>query len=112
MLLLFLGTLPVGGLANQILKTSGFSTCLDNGTISVQRSEVEYNNDNKQVTFNVAGTSTKSMNVTANIRVTAYGTEVYKNSFNPCSAETFVQQLCPGTYPKRVYPVLYLAHAR
>ena len=96
--LLLLGTLPAGGLADQILKTSGFSTCLDNGTISVQRSDVEYNNDKKQVTFNVAGTSTKSMNVTADLRVTAYGTEVYKNSFNPCSPTTFVSQLCPGMY--------------
>ena len=96
--LLLLGTLPDSGLADQILKTSGFSTCLSNASITVQRSDVEYNNDKKQVTFNVAGTSGKSMNVTAEIRVTAYGTEVYKNSFNPCDKDAFVEQLCPGMY--------------
>ena len=49
------------------------------------------------VTFNVAGTSKEAMNVTAVLNVTAYGTSVYSNSFNPCDASTFVSQLCPGT---------------
>lgn len=96
--LLILGSLPDRVSADQILKTSGFSTCLTNSTISVQKSIIEYNNDNKKVTFDLAGSSSKSMNVTAELRVTAYGIEVYKNSFNPCDKSSFVAQLCPSMY--------------
>ena len=62
---------------------------------------MEYNNDLKQVTFDLAGTSTKSTKVIADLVVKAYGNEVYRNSFNPCADSTFVQQLCPlpeGTF--------------
>jgi hypothetical protein len=94
--LLLLGTLPAGVLADQILKTNGFSSCLTGASITVQKSDIQYNNDKKQVTFDVAGTSTKSINVTASLEVTAYGTQVYQKSFNPCDSSTYVQQLCPG----------------
>jgi len=81
--------------ASQILKTSGFSECLTGSVIKVNNVDIQYNNDAKTVTFNVGGTSTKSINVTAQLNVTAYGTEVYQRSFNPCDADTFVEQLCP-----------------
>ncbi|TVY82675.1 Flavin carrier protein [Lachnellula suecica] len=93
--LLLLGTLPARVLADQILKTSGFSTCLSDSNITVQNVDIEYNADLKQVTFDVAGTSATSMNVTAQLNVTAYGTSVYQNSFNPCEASTFIEKLCP-----------------
>jgi hypothetical protein len=96
---LLLLSLP-GGLADQILKTSGFSTCLSGSNITVQNLDIQYNADTMQVTFNVAGTSeyypntyvslltaipgATSQNVTAQLNVTAYGTSVYQNSFNPC----------------------------
>lgn len=96
--LLLLGTLPGRAFADQILQTSGFSTCLSGSTITVQNVDVAYNNDNHTVSFNVAGTSTQTMNVTAQLNVTAYGISVYQNSFNPCFTSTFVSQLCPGTY--------------
>ena len=99
--LLFLGTLPGRVLADQILKTSGFSTCLDGSNITVQNLDIEYNNDDKTVTFNVAGSSTSVQNVTAQLNVTAYGISVYQNSFNPCNSSTYVEQLCPGKYPYR-----------
>lgn len=104
--LLFLGTLPGRVLADQILKTSGFSTCLDSSNITVQNLDIEYNNDDKTVTFNVAGTSTSVQNVTAQLNVTAYGISVYQNSFNPCDSSTYVEQLCPGMY---LYPYLHTA---
>jgi hypothetical protein len=62
--LLLLGTLPARGLADQILKTDGFSSCLSGSNITVQNVDIEYNADQKQVTFDVAGTSTQVMNVT------------------------------------------------
>ena len=61
--LLLLGTLSGRGLADQILKTSGFSECLTGSNITVQNLDIQYNNDAKSVTFNVAGTSLTTMNV-------------------------------------------------
>lgn len=46
-LALLLHTLPSRVVADQILKTTGFDTCLQNSTITVQNVDVEYNNDNK-----------------------------------------------------------------
>jgi hypothetical protein len=89
--LLLLGTVA----GEQILKTSGFSTCASNSDITIQNVDIQYNNDDKTVTFNVAGTSTKEMKVTAVLNVTAYGKDVYSNTFKPCDPDTFVAQLCP-----------------
>lgn len=61
--LLLLATLSGRGLADQILQTSGFSTCLGDSNITVQNLDISYNNDAKTVTFNVAGTSATTMNV-------------------------------------------------
>jgi spore coat protein U-like protein len=96
--LLALGMLPAAVLGAQILQTSGFSTCLDNSNFTVQNLDIQYNNDNQTVNFNVAGSSTAEVNVTATINVVAYGKNVYSNSFNPCDKVTFVKQLCPGMY--------------
>ena len=79
-----------------ILQTSGFTNCGPNASVKVQKVDIKYDNDNKTVTFDVAGTSTQVQNVTAVLNVTAYGNQVYSNAFNPCSEATFVAQLCPG----------------
>ncbi len=88
--------LAQGALAVDILETVGFSSCNQNSTVTVQRVNIKYNNDNKTVSFDVAGTSTRIQNVTAVLNVTAYGQQIYSNAFDPCSRATFVQQLCPG----------------
>ncbi|KAH9243450.1 hypothetical protein K456DRAFT_1717012 [Colletotrichum gloeosporioides 23] len=88
-------TLATSTLADSILKTSSFTTCGNDSAITVQKIDIQYNNDDKTVTFDVAGTSAKSQNVTAVLDVTAYGTAIYSNSFNPCDAGTYVEQLCP-----------------
>jgi hypothetical protein len=95
---LLLGSLSGKALAGQVLTTSGFSTCLASSDITVQKLDITYDNDAKTVTFDVAGTSAKSMNVTAVLNVTAYGKQVYQNNFNPCDSTTFVSQLCPGRF--------------
>ena len=84
--------------ANDILKTTGFTSCLDNSQITVQALNIQYDRSTQQITFDVAGTSTKVQNVTASLHVTAYGNEVYKKDFNPCDDATKVDQLCPGMY--------------
>ncbi|PQE27125.1 transient receptor potential ion channel protein [Rutstroemia sp. NJR-2017a WRK4] len=99
--LFLLGTLPARVLADQILRTTSFSSCLDQSNIVVQKMDISYDNDAKTVTFNVAGTSNLSQNVTAQLNVTAYGLSVYQNSFNPCDESTKVAALCPlpiGTF--------------
>ncbi|EKD15487.1 uncharacterized protein L3040_009185 [Drepanopeziza brunnea f. sp. 'multigermtubi'] len=94
--LLLLGTISGRYLvAAQILKTSGFRECLTASNITVQGLDIEYNNDEKSITFNVMGTSLRTINVTASLNVTAYGKKVYQNTFNPCDAATYVNQLCP-----------------
>lgn len=78
-----------------ILKTSGFTNCVADSTIKVDKVNIRYNNDNKTVMFDVAGSSTKDQNVSAVLDVKAYGKSIYSNSFNPCDKDTFVERLCP-----------------
>jgi Transient receptor potential (TRP) ion channel/ML-like domain len=88
-------------LAADVLQTTGFSMCNESNTIEVQRLNISYSRATQQITFDVAGTSTKIQNVTATLTVTAYGQQVYKNSFDPCDPSTHIAQLCPlpaGTY--------------
>jgi hypothetical protein len=79
----------------QILKTSGFTTCAEDSTIVVDRIDISYNNDNKTVIFDISGASKAEQNVSAFLDVTAYGQDIYQRTFNPCDDSTFVAQLCP-----------------
>jgi len=86
-----------GAAGADILQTSGFSNCdQTKASVTVQKVDISYNNDNKTVSFDVAGSSSKVQNVTAFLSVKAYGQEIYSNTFDPCDDDTFVQQLCPG----------------
>ncbi len=93
---LALSALPTTVLGADILKTSGFTTCLDKSTITVDKLDVQYDRSGNTVTFDVAGSSAKEQNVTASLIVTAYGKQVYQKDFDPCAEDTKVQQLCPG----------------
>ncbi|KAI9859053.1 MAG: hypothetical protein M1813_007181 [Trichoglossum hirsutum] len=93
--LLLLGALPNRVFCTDILKTSGFSTCLANSDIQVQHVDVEYNRADNTVKFDVSGSSSKSQEVTGVLTVTAYGNKVYEQSFDPCDSITKVDQLCP-----------------
>ncbi|KAK0657188.1 hypothetical protein B0T16DRAFT_425505 [Cercophora newfieldiana] len=97
------GSVLVNGVVGaDILQTTGFSSCNNRtASVSVQRVNISYNNNNKTVSFDVAGSSTQVQNVTAILNVTAYGQQIYSNAFDPCSPGTFVKQLCPvpiGTF--------------
>ncbi|KAF3903575.1 hypothetical protein AA313_de0202834 [Arthrobotrys entomopaga] len=89
---LLLGSLQVQ--AADILTTSGFASC-DNAdtTVNVKAFNLEYNKANMTVKFNVAGESKISQQVTADLVVTAYGKQVYTQSFDPC--EKNIKFLCP-----------------
>lgn len=83
-------------LAADILKTNGFSTCLDNAQIKVNTMDIEYDRASNQVTFDVSGSSEKEQEVVATLIVSAYGNEVYRREFDPCDEASKVDQLCPG----------------
>jgi azurin len=83
-------------LAADILKTEGFSSCLDNAQIKVNRMDIQYDRASNQVTFDVAGTSEKEQKVIATLVVSAYGKEIYKKEFDPCDEASKVDELCPG----------------
>ncbi|CAI4213737.1 unnamed protein product [Parascedosporium putredinis] len=97
--------LASGALAVDILETVSFSSCANStSTVQVQRINIQYNKENQTVTFDVQGSSSRIQNVTAELKVTAFGAEVYSNKFNPCDKGTFVEQLCPvpaGTFGAR-----------
>lgn len=82
-------------LGGDILATDGFSTCLDNDKIHLSRMNIQYDKATNQLTFDIAGTSQESQNVTAVLTVTAYGKQLDKREFNFC--EEGIQMLCPGT---------------
>ncbi|ETI20433.1 hypothetical protein G647_08468 [Cladophialophora carrionii CBS 160.54] len=89
-------------LATDILKTNGFSNC-NNGssTVKVNNVDISFDKSTDTIDFDVSGTSTKEQFVTAELIVTAYGVNVYNNSFDPCADDTKVDQLCPvpaGTF--------------
>ena len=100
--LFVLAALPVRVLSADVLKTSGFTSCLDDSAISVTKLHVEYDRAKGTVTFDVGGNSAKVQNVTASLTVSAYGNQVYTKDFNPCLPGSKVAQLCPGQSPVKL----------
>ena len=82
--------------ANDILTTTGFTTCMADSDITVNILNIQYDRTTQQITFDVAGTSSRIENVTAALYITAYGKQVYQKTFNPCDEGSKVDQLCPG----------------
>lgn len=87
--------IPAGVFGADVLSTTGFSTCLDDSEIKVDKLDISYNKNTRKLTFNVAGESKSAQNVTANLVVTAYGKEVYSKEFSPC--DEGMTEMCPGT---------------
>jgi hypothetical protein len=82
-----------------VLKTSGYSTCLNSDELVVNQMDVEYDRTTKQVSFDIGGTSKEEQNVTMVLTVTAYGKQVYSKTYDPCTQGITV--LCPvpkGTF--------------
>jgi hypothetical protein len=83
--------------AASIIKTDGFSDCGGDSSIKVNKVDIEFDKDSNKITFDVQGDSAKEQKVKASLVVEAYGIEVFKKDFDPCSDDTKVEQLCPGT---------------
>ena len=87
--------------ASDILQTDGFSTCGGNSAIKVKNVDISFDRSTSAVTFNVAGSSKESQDVIATLIISAYGKQIYSDSFDPCAEDTKVAQLCPvpaGTF--------------
>ncbi|KAJ4383298.1 hypothetical protein N0V86_001343 [Didymella sp. IMI 355093] len=99
---LLLASAPLGALANDVLKTNGYSSCLNgNSDIKVNKLDIEFDRTTKKIKFDVSGTNEKEQKVMATLKVNAYGKEVYSNTFDPCEGDMKVDQLCPvpaGTF--------------
>ncbi|KAF1848221.1 TRP-domain-containing protein [Cucurbitaria berberidis CBS 394.84] len=99
---ILLASAPLSVLAGDVLKTNGYSSCLNGvSDIKVNKLDIEFDRSTKKVKFDVSGTNEKEQKVRAILRVNAYGREVYKNEFDPCDGPTKVEQLCPvpsGTF--------------
>ncbi|KAF3484250.1 DUF907 domain-containing protein [Arthroderma uncinatum] len=86
--------------AADVLKNNGFTTCLDNSDIKVERLSFVLNRASKTATYDVSGTNSKEQNVTATITIDAYG-QIFTQHLDPCDSNSFVEQLCPvpaGTF--------------
>jgi hypothetical protein len=99
---LLLASAPLGVLANDVLKTNGYSSCATGNTdIKVNKLNIEFDRTTKKIKFDVSGTNGKEQKIMARLKVNAYGKEVYNKEFDPCEGETKVDQLCPvpaGTF--------------
>lgn len=84
--------------AEDVIRTNGFSECLESDVVKVERMNIQYNKGANVVTFDVAGTSKQTQSVTATLEVKAYGIEVYKNEFDPCKEK--IDLLCPSKLRK------------
>lgn len=92
--LFLLSILPASAFAGDILSTNGFSLCSTSPSIEVNKLDATYDRSTRQITFDVAGSSTQSQNVTLDLTVTAYGKEVYTKDFDPCDLN--MDEMCPG----------------
>lgn len=96
---LLLASAPLSVLAGDVLKTNGYSSCLNGASdITVNKLDIQFDRSIKKVKFDVAGTNAKEQKVMATLIVNAYGKQVYSKEFDPCDAGTKVDQLCPGVW--------------
>ena len=95
-IVLLISALPAAVVGSDVLRTNGFTACINNPSITVSTLDIQYDRAAAAVTFNVGGSSTQVQNVTASLTVTAYGKQVYQKDFDPCDEASKVDQLCPG----------------
>ncbi|KAK9474076.1 uncharacterized protein V1510DRAFT_374352 [Dipodascopsis tothii] len=79
--------------ASNVISTGTYYSCSDSDYLDVSEFYLSYDKTSQNVTFNIAGTTTESLNVTATLEVTAYGKQVFSYSFDPC--DYGISELCP-----------------
>lgn len=90
-----LGLLATRALAADTLSTNGLTTCMSDSAIQVDKLSVTYTRSTREIVFDVSGTNGVEQNVTAILTIYAYGSQLYSETFDPCSSKYYVEQLCP-----------------
>ena len=80
-----------------VISASSFSDCAPGQTavVKVSSFNFQFSKDTKNISFNIAGTSTTKEDVTIQLNVTAYGIDALTKTINPCDDEYHITQLCP-----------------
>jgi hypothetical protein len=82
--------------ASDILFTSGFSSCLNDGPVVLNDFNLQLDRSTHLLTYNVSGWSAKQQKVKASLVVVAYGKQALNETLDLCATATKVDQLCPG----------------
>ncbi|KAJ5929333.1 hypothetical protein N7454_007181 [Penicillium verhagenii] len=82
-------------LAGDTLSTEGFDLCMTDTSIDVTDLDITYTGSTREMVFELAGTSSQEQNITATLTVTAYGSQIYSDTFDPCKDTVHVAALCP-----------------
>jgi hypothetical protein len=82
--------------ASDILFASGFSSCLNDGSVVLNNLNLQFDRSTHNLTYNVSGWSAKQHKVKASLVVVAYGTQALNQTLDLCATATKVDQLCPG----------------
>ena len=78
---------------DRAIGSKSLATCMTNSSISASTFDVLYTPVNNSFRFNIAGVSTISGNVTAQITVEAYGYQILSQVFSPCDLQ--IAGMCP-----------------
>ncbi|KAL8859037.1 MAG: hypothetical protein Q9178_004518 [Gyalolechia marmorata] len=76
--------LPHLSSALRVVESKSLNPCQENSNFTATKFNVVFTPDNASIAFDVAGVSSISGFVTAQVEVIAYGYEALKQSFNPC----------------------------
>ncbi|BFZ58369.1 hypothetical protein PYCC9005_005431 [Savitreella phatthalungensis] len=88
---------PMAVLASDIISADSFTPCANasaaNTPMTVKAFSFRFNRDNSSISFSVTGYSNVTANVTAVIKVSAYGISALEKTLNPCDYD--IPKLCP-----------------
>ncbi|KAK4459986.1 TRP-domain-containing protein [Cladorrhinum samala] len=83
-------------LGGRVLYTAGdLGNCLPDSAVTVEALHIKFDYGSRTINFTIAGTSTETLNVTANLNLLVYGKNISATQLDPCSNDSFVSALCP-----------------
>jgi len=84
-------------LGGRVLYTAGdLGNCLPDSAVTVEALHIKFDYGSRTINFTIAGTSTETLNVTANLNLLVYGKNISATQLDPCSNDSFVSALCPS----------------
>lgn len=80
--------------AIRLIESKSLNPCQANSSFSATLFDVVFTPDNNTLSFNIVGVSAISGNVTAELKVIAYGLTILTQKLDPCSSSD-LKGLCP-----------------